>query len=303
MSNQAKLQRSLELLMSLNCKYGISVNEIADRFQISERTVYRYIETIRNAGFVVDKKQSDGKLFYRINKEESQHRDISELLHFSKEEAYLLSRSIHSINEENELKINLIRKLYSLYDSERVSVPIIKKENSANIHTLADAIHEKKQVILKNYNSSHSGRTYDRVVEPFSFTTNFVAVWCFDSENQANKIYKTSRIEEVEATDQPWQYERLHEEAFMDAFRISGYTKIPVKLSLSMLAKNLLVEEYPLAEPDITRTHDNEYIFESEVAGMDGVGRFVLGLIDEVTIHYPESLKQHIKEKFHAKNF
>ena len=303
MSNQAKLQRSLELLMTLNCKYGISVDEIAERFRISERTAYRYIETIRNAGFVVDKKQSDGKLFYRINKEESQHRDISELLHFSKEEAYLLSRSIHSISEENELKINLIRKLYSLYDSERVTVPIIKKENSANIHTLADAIHEKKQVLLKNYSSSHSGRTYDRVVEPFSFTTNFVAVWCFDTENQANKIYKTSRIEEVENTDQPWQFEHLHKEAFMDAFRISGYTKIPVKLSLSMLAKNLLVEEYPLAEPDIQRNHDNEYIFETKVAGLDGVGRFALGLIDEITIHYPESLKQHIKEKFYVKKF
>src|SRR6056297_1013662 len=114
MSKQEKIQRVLKLLLMLNCKYGRSLAYISEKLNISERTVYRYIETIRNVGFVVDRKDSYGKRYYFINKEESNYRDISELLHFSKEEAYILNQAIHSIDQENELKINLIKKLYSL---------------------------------------------------------------------------------------------------------------------------------------------------------------------------------------------
>ena len=303
MSKQPKLQRTLELLLMLNCKYGRSLDYIAERLNVSPRTVYRYIGTIRNAGFVVDKKDNGGKTYYSINKEESNYKDISELLHFSKEEAFILSKAIHSIDQENVLKINLIKKLYSLYDFDRVAVPIIKKENSQVIHALIQAINEKRQVLLTDYQSSHSGKVSDRVVEPFSLTTNFISVWCYDTEAKANKIFKTSRIGEVQILSEKWNFENQHQEAFMDVFRISGYEKKPVKLTLSMLAKNLLVEEYPLAEKYIQRINDNSYIFESEVAGLEGIGRFTLGLIDEITIHYPESLKKYIKEKFDGKNF
>lgn len=303
MSKQPKLQRTLELLLMLNCKYGRSLDYIAERLNVSPRTVYRYIGTIRNAGFVVDKKDSSSKTYYSINKEESNYKDISELLHFSKEEAFILSKAIHSIDQENALKINLIKKLYSLYDFDRVAVPIIKKENSQVIHALIQAINEKRQVLLTDYQSSHSGKVSDRVVEPFSLTTNFISVWCYDTEAKANKIFKTSRIGEVQILSEKWNFENQHQEAFMDVFRISGYEKKPVKLTLSMLAKNLLVEEYPLAEKYIQRINDNSYIFESEVAGLEGIGRFTLGLIDEITIHYPESLKKYIKEKFDGKNF
>jgi predicted DNA-binding transcriptional regulator YafY len=99
----------LEVLIMLNCRYGRTLRELCEEFDISGRTVYRYIETISNAGFVIDRHESLGKHYYRINKEESHYRDISELLHFSIEEAYILSRDIHSIDQENEIKNNLVK--------------------------------------------------------------------------------------------------------------------------------------------------------------------------------------------------
>jgi len=89
----------------------------------------------------------------------------------------------------------------------------------------------------------------------------------------------------------------------MDVFRISSYNKIPVKLTLSLLAKNLLTEEYPLAEQYIKQQNQNSYLFETEVASLTGVGRFVLGLIGEVKIHKPESLKEYIREKIEKIEF
>jgi predicted DNA-binding transcriptional regulator YafY len=55
---QAKLQKMLKILVTLNCKYGRTLQEICDQFDISERTAYRYIETIRDVGFVIDKREN-----------------------------------------------------------------------------------------------------------------------------------------------------------------------------------------------------------------------------------------------------
>ena len=50
-----------------------------------------------------------------------------------------------------------------------------------------DAAKEKKMVVLKNYESSHSGDIRDRKVEPFAFTTNYLDVWCYDPEEAKEK--------------------------------------------------------------------------------------------------------------------
>ena len=297
MSDQAKLQKMLEVLLMLHCKYGRTLQELTEEFNISERTVYRYMQTIRNAGFVIERNESMGRNYYRIDKNLSNYRDISELLHFTKEEAYILSRAIHSIDQENEIKNNLVKKLYSLYDFDRVAVPIIKKEHSRHIHILSQAINNKRQVVLKNYRSSNSNVISDRFIEPLGFTTNFICVWGYEMKDSMNKLFKTSRIEHVELSENSWQYEDNHQMGYIDVFRISSYEKIPVKLGLSLMAKNLLTEEYPLSEQYITKIENNRYVFESEVASLEGVGRFALGLLDEVTIHRPERLKAYLRKK------
>ena len=79
---------------------------------MSSRTIYRYIDTFREAGFVV--KKSNG--FIRLDKQSKYFKDISELVHFTDEEAHILKSAIESIDENNIIKQNLKAKLYSVYD-------------------------------------------------------------------------------------------------------------------------------------------------------------------------------------------
>ena len=298
MSNQAKIDRAIKILMALNNKYGKSVNQLAKYVNTSTRTIYRYIDTFKNIGFVVDYKTGeDGKRYYYIENNNNEYKSISELLYFSEEESYILSKAIQSIEDENVIKQNLVKKLYSIYDFNRVAVPVIKRENSEIIHNISTAITNKKQVVFKNYKSSHSGIIRDRLIEPFEFTTNFISIWCYDVETQKNKVFKTSRIQKAIISDNFWGNEKNHKIGFIDAFRITSYKKIPVKLQLTLRACNLLIEEYPLTEKYITKIDDNTYIYESEVASLKGIGRFTLGLIDEIEIIKPNSLKKYIIDK------
>jgi len=46
MEGQAKFQKMLKVLLILDCKYGRTTHELSGRFDISQRTVYRYFDTI-----------------------------------------------------------------------------------------------------------------------------------------------------------------------------------------------------------------------------------------------------------------
>ena len=47
MADQAKFQKMLEILLLLDCKYGRTIENISERFDISARTVYRNFDTFK----------------------------------------------------------------------------------------------------------------------------------------------------------------------------------------------------------------------------------------------------------------
>jgi len=294
MDGQPKLHKLFEMLLFLSSGLRCKIKEIAERFDISVRTAYRYINIFKEAGFVFPNTRSG---YYSIDKNSPYFREISELLHFSREEAVILQKAIHSIDNENLLKQNLINKLYALYDFDRVANTIVKKEYSANIHQLISAIKYKNQVILKAYLSANSNEARDRLVEPFDFTTNYVATWAYDIQSKCCKTFKNTRIKSVRILPQPWKYETKHKKMPIDVFRISSERQIKVTLILSIRAYELLKEEYPLAEEYIQKIDDKQYLFTATVCSFEGIGRFVMGLYNEIEVIEPKKLKVFLKNR------
>jgi predicted DNA-binding transcriptional regulator YafY len=54
MNDQAKIQRTLRLLMLLAGKRWYAAREIDEKLGISTRTLYRYLNTLEEAGLVVE---------------------------------------------------------------------------------------------------------------------------------------------------------------------------------------------------------------------------------------------------------
>ena len=290
--DQPKLERLLRLMKLLTANTTYNVDQLAERLQMSRRTVYRYIDTFREAGFVI-KKSGD---CIRLDKESPHFRDISQLVHFTEEEAVILKNAIENIDDTNMLKQNLKRKLYSVYDNKTLADTVVRGKNAPNIRRLIEAIEQERQAVLHGYLSAHGGGVRDRRVEPFAFTTNYVQVWCYDLESHTNKLFKTSRIGSVELSEAVWEHQEAHSEGFIDAFRMHGGARHRIRLELGMLAYNLLCEEYPLAERDVKPLGRGRWVLETEVAGMAGVGRFVVGLLDDIRIVDSPELTKYIRE-------
>lgn len=293
--DQPKIERLLRLMKMLSGNLNYTVEDLADRLHTSPRSIYRYLETFKEAGFVVHKLEGG---VYRLGKESPYFKDLSQLIHFTDEEAYIVGRLIDALDDTNLLKQNLRRKLSSVYECTSMVDIVVKGKNAINVQHLVEAITSRRQAILHNYASSHTGVVRDRLVEPFAFTTNYIQVWCYEPESSSCKLFSTSRIQSVEVKeDVEWQYADRHNEGHIDIFRIAGYERTRIQLKLGVMAHNLLLEEFPLAERDIKSLGKGEWMLDTEVCSLAGVGRFVMGLADDIEIVDSPELVAYLKEK------
>lgn len=122
-----------------------------------------------------------------------------------------------------------------------------------------------------------------------------IDVWAWDVEAGRNRVFKIARIDEVEILPEPWQHESDHNRLQVDVFRMSGEYAIPVKLQLNSRAKALLVEEYPMADKDLKKD-GKDWILDTTVTCLEGVGRFVIGLAADIKIIEGEQLRKYIQE-------
>lgn len=289
--------KSIQLLKLLSGNRKYTVREIMERFNVSERTVYRYFNQIENTGFVLDR--SDGR--YRLAQDDSETKRLHKLFHFTEEEAFILHNSLSHFEKSNNAVRKLIKKLHALYDFQML-VQLKKDGNIKNIERLSEAMKNKNRVLLLKYRSSNSATESDRMVEPFEFMADYESVWCLDLDDKTVKQFRISRIDDVEILNERWGDNSLHRLPFTDAFRMSAFAPISeIKARLSLKAYNLLREEFPLAEGYLKK-EGRYYYLKIPVADYHGIGRFVLGLPGDVKVLEPVSFMDFLK-KMREKDF
>lgn len=284
---QPKKERSLHLLtllMQPGRKY--SVQDLADELDVDRRTIYRYIRTFNEAGFVV---QTSNR-HVRLARHTAVHKSLSDLLYFNREEAITLYNAIDAIESDTQFKMELKEKLASIYGTKTIQDKLIRLEKNRLTKALMEAIEARECVQLCNYSSPHSQSVSSRVVEPFALGDDKKSVWAYEIESGLNKLFVIGRIESIKPMHTPWLNGRRHRKGFIDNFRIlslDGRT-YPVCFHMNRRAFNLLVEEYPLTEEHISSVGNECWTYEAEVSNYLGVGRFLMGLADCVQIETPE---------------
>ena len=289
--DHGRILRLLNLMKLLSSNVDYTIRELMDRLAISRRSIFRYLDTLRIAGFAVAKK---GTNIHKLLSMPKEGINLSNLIHFSEEEAYLLHNLIGALTSDCQVAINLENKLAALFDATSVTEIIGNKITGENIMRLRQAIDEKKQVTLVRYESGNTMSISDRLVEPIKFSSNYRDVYAYEVSTGVTKVFKISRIGLVDVSLADWQHEDKHEKIETDCFRMAGKEDIPVTLKMTLKAKNLLIEEYPLASKYISYD-GKDWWFKGNVKDLAGVGRFTLGLADQITVTDTPVLNDYIR--------
>ena len=290
--DQPKIERMLRLMRMMASNTNYTVDELAEILGTTYRSIYRYIETFKDCGFVVNKVRRN---VYKLEKMPKGYVELAKLIYFSEEEAYIVNSLIQGLSGSNALKANLHKKLSAIYNCTSIAEYTDSQRAAVNIEMLGKAVREKKKVILKGYESANSKTISDRLIEPFEFSTNYVDIWGYDIEHNENKVFKISRASNVVVLEDSWTHEEDHKRSYTDIFRMSGYEEMPVKLLMSNMAKNILTEEYPLAVQYLKKYHD-EWILDTTVCSLEGVGRFCIGLADQIKVMEGKELIGYIRD-------
>ena len=288
---QARLLKLFQIIAVLKSGH-FTIKQLAERFDSSQRTIYRYISLLEEANFLVEQ---DFQNRYFIASSE----DDPSQSQFTIEETKLIKKLIQGGASDNPLKSTLLKKL--ALNSEMDSMPrlFVKARQGKFVEQLSEAIRSKKQVVLKNYHSANSNEVRDRLVEPIHFGDNYSAVMALDTNDKVCKQFKIDRIGEVIEIEKPFQYSDLHKTTSTDIFGFTGESREFVTLKLGMRAFLLLREEHPLSIP-YTEKMEDHYLFHGPVASFEGVGRFVLGLIDEIKVLGSAAFRDYIDKKLQS---
>lgn len=287
-------EKILRLIVKLLDGIDHTAENLCSEFEISRRTLYYMLETLRSSGFIIFK--SNG--CYHIDRRSPFVNSVVKTVQFTDNELLTVWNLLGMVGTGNDTVNSLRRKLDSVYDFSTIVNTPEARQRANKVKKLTQAIDRKRVVKLIDYSSPHSHSVRDRIVEPYLMMNNNRDVRCNELSTGMNKTFKLARIGDVEVLDTPWINEDRHRQMFTDVFMFTGEEHHHVRLRLGQLSRNLFLEEYPQGVKNVQPGNDdNHWILDLEVCDYRGIGRFVLGLCEDIEILSDDNFKEYIDKK------
>lgn len=263
--DQQAPERALRLLKYLKSNLTLSIEELAAKLETSRRTLYRYIDTFKSAGFNVIHLHGT---IYKIEEDEKRR----------PEPTPTQPRHQHSIAE--------LRKYAENHPHH---------SDTAKVNMLKRAIRNGSKVTLKSYRSSDRNRIRDRIIEPYDFTADFSRVWAYDLYEGKNILFKISRIGRVQILQDKWTESARHRRQQVDIFGHINHTSTGIRARLTLKAANYLKELLPESAGDVKR-EGKEWYLQTSLCDYEGFCVFFAGMLDQVEIIYPDKMKDYLQK-------
>jgi predicted DNA-binding transcriptional regulator YafY len=257
----------------------------------TERTVYRYLDLIKELGFELERDQNKRYFIKGGLYDETES--------FTNEEVTLLRELLLSSGKQSKLKDTVLKKIYFKSEIAVHGNHVLKAHLGKIVQKLSLAIQQENKVILKSYHSANSQKISDRLVEPITFTDNYNCIIAYEVASGENKYFTIERITNVELLEAIQEFKHLHKYDKPDVFGFSELNgeKFEVELRLSLLAYLILKEEYPLVEPFLTKEKNKEtYVLKCNINNPKAITRFILGLKEDIQVLGSKSFLNYISK-------
>ena len=286
-----KIDRLIGILSILLQKEMTTAPELAERFEVSRRTINRDIEALCKAGIPIQTSQGAGGGIsimngYRMDRTILTSKDMQMIL------AGLRSLDSVSGSRYYGQLMEKIRTGSSEFISGRDSILIdlsswYRESLAPKIETIQDAIELKKTIRFQYY--SPGGDT-EREIEPyyliFKWASWYVYGYCLLRNDF--RLFKLNRMDSISHAAS------FKEDREVPVPDLSNQKVFPakdrVKAVFDPSMKWQLVEEYGV--DSFTEMDDGSLLFEHEYADDEGLLAWMLSCRDKVTVLEPERIRK-----------
>ena len=283
--------RLFEIVYILLQKKKTTAKELADRFEVSTRTIYRDIETLSTANIpIYASKGKDGGIG---------------LL-----DEYVLNKTILSEEEQNQILFalqgmkkvkgqdekDILEKLSILFNKKINDWIKIDFSNWGNIQEerfdiIKSAILNKQLVQFIYYNSN--GEENNRIVEPlqiwFKDKSWYLISYCKLKEDY--RIFKIARIKEIKILEEHFERELPKEEEKEK----HNFKMIELELEINKAMTYRVYDEFESKE--ITKKEDENFIIKVKYPENEWIYGYILSFGEYAKILNPAYVKNIIKDK------
>lgn len=285
--------RLFEIVYILIQKKKVTAKELANRFEVSTRTIYRDIEILSRANIpVYATKGKDGGIGIL--------------------DEYVLNKTILTEEEQNQILFALqgmkkvagqdekdtLRKLSRLFNKKvddwiRIDFSNWGKDNGKEkrFNMIKTAILNKNQIEFVYYNSN--GEKSQRTVEPlqvwFKDKSWYLIAYC--KMKQDYRIFKIARIKEIKILEEHFKRE-LQQENKKEEYKFKTVT---LELEISKKMAYRVYDEFE--DSEINKKDDGSFIINVEYPENEWVYGYILSFGEYVKVLSPERVKRTIKDK------
>lgn len=286
-----KIDRLIGIIMILLQKDKVTAPELADRFEVSRRTINRDIEDICKAGIPIVTTQGSGG---GISIPDSYKIDKALFTDDELQAVFSGLKGIDSVSKTSYLD-KMIEKLSVKSSSVEVDDFIMidlashyQKPLRQKIELIKSAIKANRYISFLYY--YHKGESIRRI-EPyrlvFKWSSWYVFGYCLD--RKAYRLFKLNRLWNMDISDESF----IPREIPMQALQFDDYFSsdaIHLKALFAESQKYRLIEEYGVDCYSVA--DDGRLLFEQDFASYDNMQEWLFSFGDKVTILEPGRLRE-----------
>lgn len=290
-----KINRVFEILYILLNREKISSKELAEKFEVSVRTIYRDIEVISGAGipiFMTQGRNGGISLLqnFTLNKQVLTENEKKDML--------IAIQSLNSFNKESAKSI--FSKLSSLFGENQRDY--IKIDYSGWENTIEKQFELSKEAILLNkrlsfnYISTKGEKTY-REVEPYVlwFKSKAWYLKCFCLEKNEIRLFRLSRITNIRILNENINLTKLDEAVLIEEKKQVQPEKIKIKLKIDSSQEYRVKDDF--LEQDISYDNEKNLIVTLNVPENEWLYGYILSYGSFATVIEPEYIVENIKKR------
>ena len=270
----------------------ITAKELAERFEVSTRTIYRDIEILSQAKIPVYANKGNGG---GIGLLEDYVLDKSMLSEEEQNQILFALQSMEKISNQDEK--NILEKMSSIFNKIKtnwIDVDFsdwgINGEQDQTFNLIRNAILKHNVIEFVYYNSY--GEEKKRQAEPlqiyFKDKSWYLKAYC--RLKQDYRLFKISRMKDIKLLNETFERElpQIKENKF-------DYKTIQLELEISKDMSYRVYDEFKME--DIIKNKNGDFIVKVEFPENDWVYGYILSFGENVKVLSPGYVKSIIKEK------
>ena len=289
-----KINRLIEIITILLNRQTVTAKELADRFGVSARTIYRDVDALSAAGIPIytDKGKGGGISIledYTLNKT---------MLSKSEGEGLILALKAMGATDYPEADA-LLEKIGSIFKSNMAHDWIevdfeswSSKVNEDNkFSKIRDAIINNLVINFDYFNGKggKSNRDADPVKLMFNAYTWYLIAYCHN--RQEHRMFRLSRIKNVRLTDKHFTKRTITEEEK----QVVHGPLVELKLRCDEKVLNRLYDTFD--EQFISRNDDGSYDLTVQIPDEEWIYGFVLSFGSYAEVLAPEHIREEVRNR------